>query len=187
MHALLALWLPILLSAVAIFIISSILHMVLKGWHTSDYKGFANEDAVRAAINAGNPAPGRYVIPYCTDSKDWGSEAMKQKYREGPVGHVTLGPVGMPVLGKFLGQWFVWSLLVSAIAAYVAARVYGLDHSHAHSAAKLIGVIVFAGLGFGTITESIWSMRPWVTSVKYLVDSALYGLGAALVFCWLWP
>jgi len=187
MNALLALWLPILLSAVVIFIISSILHMVLKGWHTSDYKGFANEDAVRAAINAGNPTPGRYVVPYCTDSKDWGSEAMKQKYREGPVGHLTLGPIGLPNLGKFLGQWFVWALIVSAIAAYVAARVYGLNPSHDCRAAKLIGVIIFAGLGFGTITESIWAMRPWVTSVKYLVDSALYGLGSAATFYWLWP
>ncbi len=67
MNALLALWLPILLSAVVVFIISSILHMVLKGWHTSDYKGFANEDDVRAAINAGGIS---YAAPEGTVSLD---------------------------------------------------------------------------------------------------------------------
>ncbi len=37
--------------------------MVIK-WHAGDYRGFANEDAVRAAIRAGNPAPGRYVVRF---------------------------------------------------------------------------------------------------------------------------
>lgn len=186
MNNLLSLWLPILLSAVIVFIISSVLHMVIK-WHASDYNGFANEEAVRTAIRAGNPAPGRYVVPFCKDMKAMGSEAMLQKYREGPVGHFTLGPAGVPALGKFLGQWFAWALVVSTVAAYLAARVYGLDHSHAHSAAKLVGAVTFIAHGFGTVTESIWSMRPWSTSVKYLIDSALYGLGAGAVFLWLWP
>jgi hypothetical protein len=57
MNNLLALWLPILLSAVVVFIISSLIHMVIK-WHAGDYNALANEDAVRAAIRAGNPAPG---------------------------------------------------------------------------------------------------------------------------------
>src|SRR2546430_1525410 len=89
MNALLSLWLPILLSAVTVFVISSLIHMVIK-WHASDYNGFANEDAVRAAIRASNAKPGRYVVPHCPDMKDMASEAMKKKYAEGPVGHITL-------------------------------------------------------------------------------------------------
>ena len=72
MNALLSLWLPILLSAVVVFVISSLVHMVFK-WHASDYSGFANEDAVRAAIRAGNPVPGRYVVPFCKDLNSLGS------------------------------------------------------------------------------------------------------------------
>src|SRR5687768_4833422 len=126
MNSFLSLWLPILLSAVVVFIISSLIHMVLK-WHAGDYNALSNEDAVRAAIRAGNPAPGRYVVPHCRDMKDMGSEAMLQKYREGPVGHFTLGPSGVPRMGKFLGQWFLWSLIVAAVAAYLAAGIYGLN------------------------------------------------------------
>jgi hypothetical protein len=186
MNALLSLWLPILLSAVVVFVISSLIHMLIK-WHAPDYRAFANEDAVRAAIRAGNPAPGRYVVPFCKEMKDMGSDVMLQKYREGPVGHFTLGPNGVPVMGKFLGMWFVWTLIVAAVAAYLAVRVFGLDHAHARGAAKLVGAVTFIGLGFGTVQESIWMMRPWSASAKYLLDAALYAVGSALVFLWLWP
>ena len=60
MVSLMQLWLPILLSAVAVFIVSSIVHMVLK-WHASDYHGFSNEDEILAAIRKGNPSPGIYM------------------------------------------------------------------------------------------------------------------------------
>lgn len=186
MNALLSLCLPILLSAVVVFVISSLVHMVIK-WHASDYGGFANEDAVREAIRAGNPTPGRYVVPHCPEMKDMSSEAMLRKYREGPVGHFTLGPTGVPVLGKFLGMWFVWSLIVATVAAYLAVRIHGLDQSHARGAAKLVGAVIFIAHGFGTVTESIWAMRPWSSSARYLLDAALYGIGSGFVFLWLWP
>ncbi len=186
MNALLSLWLPILLSAVVVFVISSLVHMVIK-WHASDYSSLANEDAVRAALRAGNPAPGRYVVPHCADMKDMASEAMVKKYREGPVGHFTLGPNGVPSMGKFLGQWFILNLIVAAVAAFLAAKVYGLDPAHARGAAKLVGAVAFIAYGFGTLQESIWMMRPWSASAKYLLDAALYAVGSGLVFLWLWP
>ena len=186
MHALLSLWLPILLSAVVVFVLSSLVHMVLK-WHSSDYGTLGNEDAIRAAIRAGNNTPGRYVLPFCKDMKDMGSEAMKQKYNEGPVGHLTLLPNGQPAMGKYLGIWFLWSLVVAIVAAYLASRLMIWDHVHAHSAAKLVGAVTFIAHGFGSVTESIWFGRPWGQTVKYLIDSALYAIGSALVFLWLWP
>jgi len=186
MNALFSLWLPILLSAVVVFVISSLVHMVLK-WHASDYNPLANEDAVRAAIRAGNPKPGRYVVPHCKDMKDMGSEAMKRKYAEGPVGHFTLGANGQPAMGKYLGLWFLWSLVIAAVAAYLAARLIPHDHAHVRVAAKLVGAVTFIAHGFGTVTESIWMMRPWSGSAKYLLDAALYALGSGAVFLWLWP
>ena len=186
MNALLSLWLPILLSAVVVFVISSLIHMAIK-WHASDYNVLPNEDAVRAALRSGNPVPGLYVVPYCGGMKDMASEAMRQKYREGPVGHITLGPSGPPNMGKYLGLWFLWSLIIAAVAAYLAARVFGVEPGHARAAAKLVGAITFIAHGFGTVTESIWMMRTWSSSVKYLLDAALYAAGSGFVFFWLWP
>jgi hypothetical protein len=186
MNALLALWLPILLSAAVVFVVSSLIHMVFK-WHAGDYNGFANEDAVRAAIRAGNPAPGRYVIPHSTDMKEMGSEAMQRKYREGPVAQINLGAPGLPNMGKYLGLWFVWSLIVATVAAYLASRLFGFNFGRADAAAKMVGAVTFIAYGFGTVTESIWGLRPWSSSAKYLLDAALYAVGSALVFLWLYP
>lgn len=186
MNALLSLWLPILLSAVVVFVISSLVHMVFK-WHMPDYKGFANEDAVRAAIRAGNPAPGQYVLPYCKDMKDLASEAMTKKYQEGPVGFLRLAAPGPNNMGKSLGIWFLFTLVITTVAAYLAWRVCGLDPAQASRAAKWAGTISFIAFGFGGVPESIWMARPWVSTAKYLLDAALYGLGTGLVFYWLWP
>ncbi len=184
MNALLSLWLPILLSAVVVFVISSLVHMVFK-WHASDYGNVANEDAIRAAINASPPAPGRYVIPHCKDMKDMASPEMAKKYQEGPVMHFTILPKGAPGMGKYLGLWFLWSLVIAAVVGWLTAKVYGLG-APAQGAAKFAAVVTFIAHGFGTVTESIWVGRPWGSSVKYMLDAALYAVGTWAVFLWLW-
>ena len=185
MNALLSLWLPILLSAVVVFVISSLIHMFIK-WHASDCRVFSNEDAVRDAIRAGQAGPGHYMMPYCSDMKQMGSEAMKKKYQEGPVAHVLIAPSGLPNMAKYMGAWVLYSVLIAAVAAFLATRLFGPDPSHARAAAKFVGAVSFIAYGFGSIQESIWMSRPWVTTVKYLLDAALYAVGSGLVFCWLW-
>jgi len=186
MNALLSLWLPILLSAVVVFVISSLIHMVFK-WHNPEYRGFSNEDAVRDAIRTGNPSPGQYVLPYCKEMKELGTEAMKQKYQEGPVGFVTLTQSGSPNMGKSFVAWFLMSIIVGAIGAFIATQLFGLDPARARAAAKLVGAVTFLSYGMGTIAESVWMGRTWTASAKFLLDAALYGIGSGLVFFWLWP
>ncbi|HEX7631139.1 MAG TPA: hypothetical protein VF388_03325 [Lacunisphaera sp.] len=183
MNAMLSLWLPILLAAVVVFVISSLVHMVIK-WHASDYTSLPNEDAVREALR-GAP-PGRYVVPHCKEMKDMASDAMKKKYADGPVGHLTLIANGQPNMGKYLGMWFLLCLVVSAVAALLTAKAFPIDPAFARKAGKLAGAIAFVGYGFGTLQESIWSGRPWSSSVKYLLDAALYALGTGFVFLWFW-
>ena len=48
MNEALSLWLPVVVTAVLIFVASSLIHMVFK-WHNSDYRKIANEGQVRAA------------------------------------------------------------------------------------------------------------------------------------------
>src|SRR5437870_6709109 len=100
MVALTALWIPILLSAVIVFVASSIIHMVLP-FHKSDYKKLPDEEPARAALRG--VAPGIYMLPAC-DHKNMKEPAIQEKFKQGPVGHVTLRPVGMINMGSFLGQ-----------------------------------------------------------------------------------
>lgn len=121
MVSLAALWLPVVLSAVFVFVLSSIIHMVL-GYHRSDYSRLPNEDAVRAAIRSGNPAPAQYIIPYCANPKEMESPEMKQKLAEGPLAVLNIRPAGAIGMGKSLVQWFLFALVVSFFVGYVATH-----------------------------------------------------------------
>src|SRR5881398_3695080 len=57
-----ALWLPILLSSVAVFVVSSVIHM-MSPWHKSDYPKLANEDQVMDALRRFAIPPGDYFVP----------------------------------------------------------------------------------------------------------------------------
>src|SRR5437773_10902269 len=77
-----SLWIPVIVSAVVVFVASSILHMAIK-YHKADYKALPNEDAVREAIARGNPAPGVYVTPHCPDMKQMKEPAIVAKFEKG--------------------------------------------------------------------------------------------------------
>ena len=57
-----ALWLPILLSAVIVFLASSVVHMALL-WHKNDYPRLPREDEVMAALRPLAIPPGDYMVP----------------------------------------------------------------------------------------------------------------------------
>ena len=123
MVSVVSLWLPILLSAVAVFVLSSLIHMVLK-YHNSDYKGLPGEDKVMDDLRkAGIPA-GDYMFPYCTENKERNSKEFQDKMKRGPSGVMTLFPTGTNFMGSSLAQWFVYCLIVGVFAAYIAGRAF---------------------------------------------------------------
>ncbi len=186
MSALATLWMPILATAVAIFIASSLIHMVFK-WHNSDYRALANEDAVRAAINAGAPSPGLYVIPYCKDMKDMGSETMQKKFVEGPNALVTVRANGLPNMGSFLGQWFVLTLGVAAAIALVTACVVPAGAANASNAGCLAGMMTFLAYVVGSACNSVWMGKTWASTAKDALDAAIYGVITGAIFMKFWP
>jgi hypothetical protein len=179
------LWLPILVSAVLVFLVSAIIHMVLK-YHNRDYKQLPNEDAVRAAIRAGNPAPAQYVIPYCPDMKEMEKPENKQKYTEGPVAVMNLMQPGVPQMGKYLTQWFFYLLFVSLFIAYVAAHALprGAEYLNVF---RIVGAVGFLAYAAGQMQNSIWWGKPWSVTWKDAFDGLVYGLVTAGAFGWLWP
>ena len=179
------LWLPILVSAVLVFLVSAIIHMVLK-YHNKDYTRLPNEDAVRAAIRAGNPAPAQYVIPYCSDMKEMEKPENKQKYTEGPVAVMNLMQPGVPRMGKYLSQWFIYLLFVSLFIGYVAAHALprGAEYLHVF---RIVGAVGFLAYAAGQMQGSIWWGKPWSVTLKDMFDGLVYGLVTAGVFGWLWP
>jgi hypothetical protein len=180
-----ALWLPILLSAVFVFILSSIIHMVLK-YHASDYRRLANEDAVRAAIRSGNPAAGQYVTPHVADMKLMDTPEVKQKFAEGPVALMYLRKPGAVNMGPSLGAWFLFSLVVSFFVAYVASHVFGPGAQYL-DVFRIVGATAFLAYAAGQVPNAIWMGKPWSVTMKEVFDGLLYGLVTAGAFGWLWP
>ena len=63
-----ALLLPILLSAIIVFVASSIIHMVLK-YHVTDYRQLPEEDKLLATLRPAGLTPGLYhslIVPIRT-------------------------------------------------------------------------------------------------------------------------
>ncbi|HEX5387311.1 MAG TPA: hypothetical protein VFW66_11455 [Gemmatimonadales bacterium] len=180
-----ALWLPIVLSAVLVFVVSSVVHMVLK-YHASDYTQLPNEDAVRAAIQSGKPRPAQYIIPYVADLKLLEKPEVKQKFVDGPVAVLNIRRTGPMSMGPSLAQWFVFSLVISYIVAYVASRTLpaGTDYLHVF---RVVGTVAWLGYAGATIPDSIWMGQPWSVTIKHVIDGLLYGLVTAGTFGWLWP
>jgi len=180
-----ALWLPILLSAVLVFIASSIIHMALK-YHNRDYTRLPNEDAVRAAIRAGNPEPKQYIIPYAMGMKEMESAEMKQKWVEGPVGVLNLKRPGPYAMGPNLVQWFVFTLVVSFFVAYVASHTIPAGAEYL-AVFRVVGAVAFLAYAAGQFPAAIWMGKPWVVATKEAFDGLVYGLVTAGTFGWLWP
>lgn len=176
------LW-PIILSAVLVFIVSSIVWMVLP-YHKSDYKALPNEDPVFDALGEGL-APGLYDFPHMTSMDDMKKPEIQERFRKGPVGFVTVAP-GAPNMPKLLAQWFVYSLLVGVVVAYVASRTLpaGTEYLRVF---QITGTVAWLAYGFAAISEGIWFYRPWKNVAKWLFDALLYGLVTAGAFGWLWP
>jgi hypothetical protein len=178
-------WLPILLTAVFIFIASSLIHMAFK-WHNSDYKKLPNEDEVRAAIRAGNPDPGMYVFPHCMDMKEMQGEAMKKKYNEGPIGFLTLRKNGVHSMGPMLLQWFLFTLLVAAVAGLLVLQCVGL-HAHTHVAGHLVGMVTFLTYAGGSVSNGIWMGKSWGSVAKDVLDALIYATISAFTSIYFWP
>jgi len=72
------LWLPILLSAVATFILSSIIHMVI-GYHKNDFSALPNEKEVLDDLGKHNLPEGNYSFPRANSMKDMKSTEFIEK------------------------------------------------------------------------------------------------------------
>ena len=184
MTGLSALWLPILVSAVFVFITSSLLHMVLP-WHKSDYRQLPSEDRMLDTFRSFGVAPGDYMAPRPSSREDMRSPAFLEKMKKGPVLVLTVIPGG----GSFatnLVQWFVYAIVMSIFAAYIAGRALP-PGTHYLQVFRFAGATAFIGYSAALWQSSIWYRRSWLTTTKLTVDGLLYGMLTAGTFGWLWP
>ena len=180
-----ALWLPILLSAVIVFIASSVIHMA-SPWHKSDYPKLPNEEGLRAALRPLAIPPGDYMVPRPSSREELRDPAFLQKVNEGPNLVLTVMPAGPFSMGRNLVQWFLYCLVISLFAAYIASRALppGTEDMQVF---RFTGTTAFLGYSAALWQMSIWYRRAWGITVKATIDGLIYALLTAGTFGWLWP
>lgn len=183
MITILSLWLPILLSAVIVFLASMIVWPTL---HGSDYKGLPDEETAIKALKPQNLQPGMYNIPNIPSRADLKKPEVIKKFKEGPIGFLTVLPNGVPAMGKNLLLSFVYYLAIGIFAAYVGSITLPAGSEYL-SVFGVIGVVAWLAHGTAIVPEAIWFGRPWKAVGKTLIDALIYGSLTAGVFGWLWP
>ena len=182
---LLSLWLPILLSAVLVFLASSFLHMVLT-YHRNDYRKLPDEDGIQAALGKFTIPPGDYMLPCGEGMNSMKDPAFLEKMKKGPVAILTVLPNGVPSMGASLVQWFIYSVVVSIFAAYIAGHAVPRGGDYL-AVFRFAGCTAFVGYALAQWQQTIWYKRSCSTTIKNTLDGLIYGLLTAGVFGWLWP
>jgi hypothetical protein len=185
MVSLMSLWLPILLSAVAVFIISSIIHMVL-GYHANDFNGLSAEKEIMDDLRKYNIPPGDYHFPRAKNMTEMNSSEFIEKMTKGPVGFVTILKNGPPKMTKELVLWFIYLIVVGFCAAYVASRAFDPGDDYL-TIFRFAGATAFIGYSLALLQNSIWYKRNWAATFKSMFDGFIYALFTGGIFGWLWP
>lgn len=180
------LWLPIVLSAAAVFILAFIAHMLV-GHHKADFQKVANEDAFLESMRSSNLGAGQYMFP-CCDMKDMKDPEKKKRYEAGPHGLIVLLP-GVPNWPKNLVLTFIYYLVVGVCVAYAAKLAFGgrpVEPAFM-DAFRFTGAVAVFAYCLGSIPGTIWFGHSWRSQVMYLIDGVVYGVVTGLIFAWLWP
>src|SRR5687767_6881540 len=110
---------PILVSAVIVFLASSVMNAILT-YHFSDVTKVPDEDGVREALRRFTIPPGDYMIPRAASMKAMKDPAFVEKVNQGPVMVMTVMPPGPFHMGKSLVQWFLYCVVIALFAGYIA-------------------------------------------------------------------
>ena len=182
--SLMSLWLPIVLSGVALFFASFIAWTKLPH-HKSEWKGLPDELSVTGTLRSTNVPPGQYMFPHCPPEQ-MQSEEFKRRAEAGPNGTLTIWP-GRPNMGVNMLCTVLFFLIANFVIAYLAAMVLPPITPPSDDRWRVFRFVGTAGvLTYGTanILNGIWFGRKMVADI---VDGIAYGLITGLIFALLWP
>jgi hypothetical protein len=185
MVSIMSLWLPILVSAVIVFIVSSIIHMATP-FHKGDLKALPREDDVMNALRAFAIPPGDYGMPHAGSMENMKSAAFLDKMRKGPVAFMTFRTPGPFSMNSTLVVWFIYSIVISFFAAYIARATLPLGTDYL-KVFQIAGCVAFTGYAMALPQGSIWWGKNWGSTIRTMIDGLVYGLMTGGTFGWLWP
>lgn len=179
------LWLPILLSAFAVFFISFAMWMVLPH-HRSDWEKLPDEDGLMEKLRSMGATNPQYAFPHCASPEQMKDPEWAAKYKEGPSGFVIVRQPGHENLGKSLGTSFAFNLITAFLVAYVASMGVQAGATGAFVFRFVFTVALLAN-SFGLVWGAIWFARTWKSTLKEIGDGCAYAVATAAIFAAFWP
>ncbi|MBX3394363.1 MAG: hypothetical protein KF841_03245 [Phycisphaerae bacterium] len=181
---LISLWLPILISAAAVWIVAAIVWMALPH-HKKDFIALPDEDAFMDDLRKRGIPPGNYVFPDFRGRDAMKSPNVCKALEEGPVGHLSIWrpPLGMG--GKMFGTFVVY-LVVSTLIAYLASVTLPkpADFARVFHVVGTAGILAYS---FSHIPNAIWFGAYRRTIVASIIDGIVFGCITGAIFAWRWP
>jgi hypothetical protein len=176
-----SLWVPVVLSGIALFFASAAAWMVLPH-HKKDWIGLPNEDAVMQQLKKDNLVGGQYCFPYAATPEAMKGDAYKDKMKDGPRGTLILW-AAPPNMGLNMFCTVIFFLIANAVIAYLAGMVIppGNDRWFVFRFVGTAGVLTY---GTANILNGTWFGRRMVSDI---VDGIAYGLITGAIFAMLWP
>lgn len=186
MEFLATLWLPILVSAAAVWFVATLCGMPFLH-HKNDWIGLppGDEDALLEFLQGRGVAPGNYLFPDFRTREQMDSAKVQKALNEGPVGHLSVWQPPLSMGGALAGTFVVY-LVVSVLIAYLASVAV----PRAASFAKVFQVAGTAGVlaySFAFVPNALWFGAYRRSIVLGVVDGVLLGLLTGAVFGWFWP
>ncbi|MBK7090111.1 MAG: hypothetical protein IPH59_00035 [bacterium] len=178
------LWAPILLSAVFVFVVSSIIHMVLK-YHANDFKKVPDQDSVQAALRPFNISAGDFMLPRADSMKDCSTPEFVEKLNKGPIVIMTVLKNSQMNMGKVwssgscTASWSAYSPPISR--GMRCSRVAHTSVCFALSDARRLWDIPLA------LLKAEFGMVEIGDCPEDSFDGLLFAVVTAGTFGWLWP
>ncbi|MEM7245026.1 MAG: hypothetical protein AAF533_06760 [Acidobacteriota bacterium] len=180
-----ALWLPILLSGIAVFFLSYLAWMVLPH-HRGDYSRLPDEDGTMEALRSSGVGAGQYSFPHGDGPEAMKDPAWQEKYNTGPSGFLLVRPSGPPNIGASMGISLGYNLLISAFVAYLASRF--LDPGASFMGVfRLCATVAFLGYSGALGWGPIWQGKSWGSTIREVIDGLVYGMATGAIFAYFWP
>lgn len=184
MAFLIDLWLPILVSAVAVWVASALAWTAL-GHHKKDMQELTPqaEEELKQVLSRHGVTPGVYGYPNFNSFKGKSKEEVAAMMTR-PMGILRvwrgMGMAGPMVFG------FVWSLIIGVLIAYIGHPVLpkGTEFAKVMQVLGTAGVLAYA---FGGVVNDVWFQESKRAMVLCFIDGVVYGLITGAIFAWLWP
>jgi hypothetical protein len=178
------LWLPTLVSAVALFFVGFLAWVVL-GVHKGDFRTLPDEMDIVKFVRERGIKPGHYFFPNLNDKAKAKQPEMKEIAKQGPYGTIAVFDPKRPMPLNMLFTFLI-NLTACVCIAYLASITIprGAEFMHVFRVCGTAGAMTCI---FGSLPNQIWFQSHTSTKVVTVLEGLVCGLTAGAIFAWLWP